>query len=89
MKKIYKNLFILILGMLIMQSCTFARTRSPKDYPLIVTSIHESSESEYNIYIIKDSNPDVAGYGEAAMYIKLKDKRHKFMIGDTVVFSKK
>ena len=87
MKKIYKNLFILILGILIMQSCTFIR--SPKDYPLIVTSIHESSESEYDIYIIKDSNPDVAGYGEDAMYIKLKDKRHKFMIGDTVVFSKK
>ena len=87
MKKIYKNLFILILGILIMQSCTFIR--SPKDYPLIVTSIHESSESEYDIYVIKDSNPDVAGYGEDAMYIKLKDKRHKFMIGDTVVFSKK
>ena len=73
--------------MLIMQSCTFIR--SPKDYPLIVTSIYKSSESEYDIYIIKDSNPDVAGYGEDAMYIKLKDKRHKFMIGDTVVFSKK
>lgn len=87
MKKIYKNLFILILGILIMQSCTFIR--SPKDYPLIVTSIHKSSESEYDIYVIKDSNPDVAGYGEDAMYIKLKDKRHKFMIGDTVVFSKK
>ena len=70
-----------------MQSCAF--TRSPEDYPLIVTSIHKSSESEYSIYVIKDSNPNIDGYGEAAMYIKFKDKRNKFMIGDTVVFSKK
>ena len=87
MKKIYKKLIILILGILIAQSCTF--TRNPKDHPLIVTSIHKSSDSEYDIYVIKDSNPKTNGWGTAAMYIKLKDKRHKFKIGDTVIFSKK
>ena len=87
MKKIYKNLTILILGILVLQSCTYVR--SPKDYPLIVTSIHKSSESEYDIYTIKDSNPNVDGLGPAAMYIELKDKRHKFQIGDTIVFNKK
>jgi hypothetical protein len=87
MKKIYKNLTILILGILIVQSCTF--TRSPKDYPLIVTGIRQSYESEYAIYTIKDSNPEVVGWGKSAMYIELKDKRYKFELGDTIVFSKK
>lgn len=85
--KRYKKLIMLILGMFTIQSCTFVR--SPKDYPLIVTGIRQSTESEYNIYTIKDSNPSVNGWGEAAMYIELKDTHHKFKIGDTVVFSKK
>ena len=87
MKKIYKKLIVLILGTLIVQSCTY--TRSPNDHPLIVTSIHKLSESEYDIYVIKDSNPKTDGWGTAAMYIELKDRRHKFKIGDTIVFSKK
>lgn len=87
MKKICKKLTILILGILVMQSCTFVR--SPKDYPLIVTGIRQSDEPEYTIYTIKDSNPKVDGWGEAAMYLELKDKRNKFNVGDTVVLSKK
>jgi hypothetical protein len=83
----YKKLIILILGILIIQSCTF--TRIPKDYPLIVTSIHQSIESEYDIYVIKDYNPNTVGWGKTAMYIELKDERYKFKLGDTVIFSKK
>ena len=83
----YKKLIILILGILIIQSCTF--TRIPKDYPLIVTGIRQSIEPEYTIYTIRDSNPKVSGWGKAAMYIELKDERYKFKLGDTVIFSKK
>ena len=78
---------VLILTILLIQSCTFIR--SPKDYPLIVTSIYQSNEPGYDIYVIKDCNPHVKGYGKTAMYIEFKDKRHKFQIGDTIVFNKK
>ena len=88
-KNIMKTLgkvFVLILAILMIQSCTF--TKQPDKYPLIITEIYES-EDGYDIYVIKDSNPKTQGWGNAAMYIELKDKRHKFQIGDTVVFSKK
>lgn len=82
-----KKIIIIILSILMVSSCTFVR--SPKDYPLIVTNISQSSESDYNIYVIKDSNPSVQGWGRRAIYIELKDKRDKFNIGDTIVFNKK
>ncbi len=87
MKWKYKKIIILILGIFILQSCLFIRC--PNDYPLIVTSIRQSSEPEYDIYLIKDTNPHVQGCGDAAMYIELKDKRGKFKMGDTIVFNKK
>ena len=88
-KNIMKTLgkvFVLILAILMIQSCTF--TKQPDKYPLIITEIYES-EDGYDIYVIKDSNPNAQGWGDAAMYIELRDKRHKFQIGDTVVFNKK
>ena len=87
MKKTLGKVFVLILAILLIQSCTF--TRQPDKYPLIVTEIHKSYEDGYNIYVIKDSNPNTQGRGNAAMYIEFKDKSHKFQIGDTIVFSKK
>lgn len=87
MKKIYKNLIIFIFGALIIQSCIFIR--QPDKYPLTVTEIRNSYDNGYDIYVIKDSNPNIDGWGESAMYIEVKDKRNKFKIGDTVVFSKK
>jgi hypothetical protein len=82
-----KKLIILIFGALIIQSCAF--TRQPNKYPLIVTGVYQSSEPGYDIYVIKDSNPSTSGWGNAAMYIELKDKSHKFQIGDTIIFNKK
>lgn len=82
-----KKIIIISLSILILSSCTFVR--NPKDHPLIITSISQSSELNYSIYVIKDSNPYVHGRGKAAMYIEFKDKRNKFNIGDTIVFSKK
>ena len=84
--KILEKVFVLILAILLIQSCTFVK--QPDKYPLIVTEIYKS-EDGYNIYVIKDSNPDTQGWGDAAMYIELKDKSHKFQIGDTIVFNKK
>jgi hypothetical protein len=81
------KLISLFLSIFILQACTFIR--SPKDHPLIVTCIRQSAEEGYNIYTIKDTNPSVKGWGEAAMYIELKDKHGKFEIGDAVVFNKK
>lgn len=85
MKKLEK-VILLILAMLLIQSCTF--TRQPDKYPLIVTD-YKSAEDGYDIYFIKDSNPNNQGWGKAAMYIELKDKSRKFQIGDTIVFNKK
>ena len=85
--KILGKVFVLILAILMIQSCTFIK--QPDKFPLIVTEIRKSYEDGYNIYVIKDSNPNIQGWGDAAMYIELKDKSHKFQIGDTVVFSKK
>lgn len=82
-----KKLNILILCVLITQSCTFIR--QPNKYPLIVTSVYQSSEPGYDIYVIRDYNPSTQGWGNAAMYIEFKDKRNKFKMGDTIVFSKK
>lgn len=87
MKWKYKKIIILILCIFILQSCLFIKC--PDEYPLIVTSICQSSEPEYDIYLIKDTNPHVQGWGDAAMYIELKDKRGKFKMGDTIVFNKK
>ena len=81
------KIFVLFLAILLIQSCTFVK--QPDKYPLIITEIHKSYEDGYDIYVIKDLNPSTSGWGNAAMYIELKDKRHKFQIGDTVVFSKK
>ena len=86
MKKLEK-VILLILAMLLIQSCTF--TRSPEDHPLIVTKIYQSVDHGYDIYVIRDYNPRTEGWGNAAMYIELKDKSHKFQIGDTIVFNKK
>lgn len=88
MKKIEK-VIVLILVILLIQSCTF--TRHPDKYPLIVTGIYHypSIPSGYDIYVIKDSNPNTEGWGKAAMYIEFKDKSRKFQIGDTIIFSKK
>lgn len=83
----YKKTIILILSIFMLQSCQFMRC--PDAHPLIVTSIHQSSEPEYDIYLIKDTNPHIEGCGDTAMYIKLKDKRGKFKMGDTIVFNKK
>lgn len=87
MKWKYKKIIILILGMFMLQSCLFVRC--PDAHPLIVISIRQSSEPEYDIYLIKDTNPQVQEYGDAAMFIELKDKRGKFKMGDTIVFNKK
>lgn len=87
MKWKYKKTIILILSIFILQSCQFMRC--PDAHPLIVTSIRQSSEPEYDIYLIKDTNPHIEGCGAAAMYIELKDKRGKFKMGDTIVFNKK
>lgn len=87
MKKLITLILSILIVILIVSSYTFIR--SPKDYPLIVTSIRQSSESDYSIYVIEDSNPSVQGWGRRAMYIELKDKRNKFNIGDTIVFNKK
>ena len=81
------KVFVLILAILLMQSCTF--TKQPDKYPLIVTGVYQSSEPGYDIYVIKDSNPSTSGWGNAAMYIELKDKSHKFQIGDTIIFNKR
>lgn len=78
---------VLILAILLIQSCTFVK--QPDKYPLIVTEIHKSYKDGYDIYVIKDSNPKTQGWGKSAMYIELKDKRHKFQIGDTIIFNKK
>lgn len=84
-----KKLIILIFGALIIQSCTF--TRQPDKYPLIVTGIYhyQSTPPGYDVYVIRDSNPNTTGYGKAAMYIEFVDKSHKFQIGDTIIFNKK
>jgi hypothetical protein len=87
MKRKYKKTIILILGIFMLQSCVFMRY--PDAHPLIVTSIRQSSEPEYDIYLIKDTNPHIQGCGDAAMFIELKDKRGKFKMGDTIVFNKK